>query len=728
MSEVTQHPSICRFCTTGCPVVVDIQDGRIIKVAGNKQSPTYYGFCCTRGQAVPEQIHHPERLFESQARQSDGTYAPIASEKAMDEIAEKLRAIIAEHGPDSVACYMGTYSTNVPSAIPFLMSFMHGIGSSSAYTSNTIDQPGKDVAASLIGGWEAGPHSFGESDVWMILGGNGLVSIAVSLPGQNPGRRLTNNLNRGMKLVVIDPRKTETARRAHVHLQPRPGEDATILAGMIRYAIKEDRYDRQFVEENVSGFEALKDAVEPFTPDYVARRADIPEADFLEAARLYTEGPRGLAVGATGVNMSGRSSLNEFLILALNTICGRFIREGDPITNPGVLLPRALPKAQARPPRPARNLGPELSVRGLAPSAAGMPTAALADEILNGKIKALINVGGNPVAAIPDQERIISAINSLDFCVQIDIKMSATAKIADYVIAPKIGFEVPTASYQKESMELFSSVGGAPEPFGMYAPTLIDTPEGSDLIEEWELFYGLARRMGLELTIHFPNRSAGSNRELRPAQKVDMENKPTSDEILAMIVNGSRIPLEEVKKHPNGALFPEDIRAAPKDADCTSRLHVGDEGILTELREMLDEPVIAEREGSAFPFMMVSRRMAHVYNSSGRDMPMLQRKGGSYNPAFMNPEDMQGLGIDGGEEVTLTSPHGAIRAIAEEDQTVRKGVVSISHAYGDLPSSNEGVRQVGSNTNILISVEDDYDKISGIPRMSGVPIRVDKVA
>jgi anaerobic selenocysteine-containing dehydrogenase len=722
MTQITSHPSICRFCTTGCPVVVDVEDGRVVRVSGNKASPTYYGFCCSRGQATPEQLNNPERLLRSLKRGAGG-FDAIGADVAMDEIAAKLQALSAEHGPDSVAAYMGTYTSVCAPTVPFMAAFLRSFGTRMVFAANTIDQPGKDIAAALLGGWEAGPNVFGESDVWMILGGNGLISISVTLPGQNPGKRLTDALERGMKLIVIDPRRSETARRAHVHLQPRPGEDATILAGMIRLVLAEGLHDAAFVTENVDGLETLRQAVDPFTPAYVAARADIPAADFLAAARTFARARRGIAVGATGVNMSGHSSLTEYLILALNTICGRFVREGEVISTPGVLLPRATPKAQPRPPRPAKDLGVSLGTRGLGLAASGMPTAALADEILAGRIKALISIGGNPAAAWPDQARTIAALETLELFVQMDIKMSASAKLAHYVIAPKIGFEVPTASYLKESMELYSAVAGAPEPFGMYAPAIVDPPPGADLLEEWELFYGLAQRLDLGLQLSFANRAPGTARERRKSVAIDMTTKPSSEHVLEILTHGSRIPLEEVKRHPDGALFPEEIRVAPKDADCLARLNVGDAGMIEELAEVLDEPTIASRGGSDFPFLMVGRRLAHVYNSSGRDMPALRRKG-AYNPAFMNPGDMQDLGLSDGDEIEIQSRHGRVLAIVEADETLRSAVLALTHAFGDLPADRPRLREVGTNSGALLSVEDDYDRYSGIPRMSALPVRV----
>ncbi len=453
-------------------------------------------------------------------------------------------------------------------------------------------------------------------------------------------------------------------------------------------------------------------------------KAGSPEDDFLAAARTFGNGRRGVAVGVTGINFSGRSSLTEYLIQLLNTVCGRFIREGEAIATPGVLLPRATPRAQPRPPRPAVNLGYQMASRGLSMGAAGLPTAAAAEEMLAGKVKALISLGGNPVAAWPDHGKVIAGLESLDLLVQVDIRMSVTARMADYVIAAKSGFEVPTASVARESLERGNAVHGNIDTFGMYAPAIVPPPPGSELIEEWEFLYGLAQRLGLGLRLNFSNGMKGTARENRPPIDIDMVNKPTTDDILAMLTSGSRIPLSEVKAHPNGALFPEEMLAAPKDPGCTARMNIADPAMMAELSEVLRQPVVALRAGADFPLMLVSRRLAHVFNSVGHDLPMLNRRGKTYNPAFMHREDMAALGVAEGGEILVESEHGRVEAIVEGDDTLRRGVVAMTHAFGNLPKDGTDYRRVGSNIAALISADDDYDRYSGIPRMSGIPIRV----
>jgi len=727
MGSTTQHASLCRLCHAACPIVVEVQDGVVLSVHGNRESPAYHGYCCSRGQASADHIRHPDRLLHSMKRQPDGSYRPIAVEKAMDEIAERLSAIIEEHGAHSLAAYCGTYSAPYPGSGLLAGGLVKMLGSPMVFSSGTIDQPGKDVANAMLGRWRAGPNAFGESDVWMTFGGNPVVTHVGGIPSQNPARRLKDRLDAGMKLIVIDPRRSETAARAQLHIQSRPGEDASLLAAMLRVVIEEKLYDQAFVEENVAGIEDLRRALEPFSPAFAAARADVPAEQIVEAARIFAGARRGLAVGGTGSSLSGHSTLVEYLMLALNTICGRFVREGESIANPGVFLPRAIPKAQAEGPRPYEKLGVKMCVRGLEESACGMPTAALADQILHEgpeRVRALFSTGGNPVAAWPDQQRTVAAIEALELCVQVDIKMSATAQMADYVIAPKVSFEVPGFSYAPESIEAFSVLWGMAEPFGMYAPALVDPPEGSDLIEEWEFFYGLAQRMGVQLYTAFVPSMTATEREDPAPQAIDMKLKPTTDQLFELLAHGSRISLDEVKKHPNGALFSESIRALPRDADSSERLFVSNPVMMAELGEVFEESSIELGGDLEYPYQLVCRRQRNVYNSSLRDLDRLARKQGSFNPAFMQPDDLRELALEAGDAIEIRSPHGRIPAVVEPDATLRRGLVSMAHSFGGSPVEKGDFRKQGSNTSVLISVEDSYDPISGLPRMSAVPVNV----
>jgi len=296
------------------------------------------------------------------------------------------------------------------------------------------------------------------------------------------------------------------ARFADVYLQPRPGEDPALLAALLHVVIREGLVDRGFVREHVSGFAELEAAVAPFTPHFAAERAGVAAAEIERAARVFGGARRGCGVAGTGPNMAPRGNLTEYLLLCLNTVCGRWRRAGEPVANPGALLPKAVPVAQAQAPRRAFGFGETLRVRGLANSAAGLPTAALADEILEpgpGRIRALICVGSNPIAAWPDQHKTRRAMAALDLLVTLDMKLSATARLAHYVIAPKLSLEVPGLSFSMEALEHTYVAMGYSEPYAQYTPAIAAPPPGADVIEEWEFFYGLAQRMGLPVLEDF---------------------------------------------------------------------------------------------------------------------------------------------------------------------------------------------------------------------------------
>jgi len=733
--SVETHPSICRFCHANCGILVDVEEDRPIRVTGDPENPAYFGFSCAKGRRLPEQHAHPDRLLHSQKRfrkeglRQDDERQPfeaISSEQAMDELAERIQKLVREHGPRSVALYIGTYSGPHPASIPAAIGWILALGSKMVFSSQSIDQPGKHIANAIHGRWLGGSHVFDDSDVWMLIGNNPLISMSGGIPAANPGRRLREARKRGMKLIVIDPRRTEVARFADVFLQPRAGEDPTILAAMLHVVIRDQLYDAEFAEAHVQGFEALAETVCDFTPGYAATRAGLEPEEIELAARTFAAGARGCGVAGTGPNMAPHGNLTEYLLLALNTICGRWRREGEPVANPGALLPRATPKAHALGPRAGWGRGESLHSRDLGSTAAGLPTAVLADEILfegEERIRALICVGSNPVAALPDQRKTLRAMQRLELLVSLDPKLSATAKRADYVIAPKLCLEVPGVSVSSEGIEQTYVAMGYSEPYAQYTPAIAAAPEGSDVIEEWEFFYGLAQRMGLQLSCYPIRAETGVLRERRDSVVLDMEKKPTTDELFEGLMQGSRIPLSELKRHPHGKVFDDEvIPVAAADPDATERLDVGNRDMLEELAAIRREAAESDAELER-PFRLISRRMPNVYNSSGRDIPALS-KGRPFNPAYLHPDDLASLGLESGDLIEIESAHASILGIAKRAPELRRGLLSMAHCFEDAPEHDSRLREIGSNTGRLIDNESDFDPHTGMPRMSAIPVAI----
>lgn len=731
---MSQHPSICRYCPAHCPILVTVEDGRPARVVGDPASPLFGGYSCPKGRALPEQHANQARLLRSLARGADGDLAPIDVERAMDEIAERVGRIASQHGPRSVALYVGTNSLPYPAAPLAAHSWLSGLGSRMFFTSNTIDQPGKQIALALHGGWQGGEQDFATADTWLLVGLNPLISKSAGIPNQNPARRLTDAIDRGMKLIVIDPRRTETAQRAHIHLQPRPGEDPALLAGMLRVILDEGLFDRDFVATETTGFDALFEAVQPFTPERVARRAGVEADRLVEAARVFAAGPRGCSITGTGPSFATRGTLTEYLSLCLNSVCGRWGRAGERALRSNVLLPPAPPRAQPYAPYRAWGYGEKMRVRDLGQAACGMPTAALADEILldgEGQVRALFCLGGNPMMAWPDQRKTMAALQKLELLVTVDPELSATARLADYVIAPKLTLETPGMTQPIEALKYFGVGIGYPAPFAQYTEAIVDPPPGSQLIEDWEFFYGLAQRMGIALTLvgfYGWGRHVESPPLLCP---LDMASKPSSGQLLEMLTERSRVPLAEVKKHPHGHVFDEAIDIiAPRDAGYDVRLELGDAHMMAALGEvdaiLRKAPEPASADDGARPFLLVPRRANNFLNSSGRSIAKLTGRR-PYNPAFVHSADLARLGLRSGDDVAIASRHGEILAIVEADDTLRPGVVAMTHAFGAPPGEDDGRdrhRAFGSNTGRLVATDDDYDPVSGMPRMGAIPISI----
>ena len=711
---ITTRKSYCRFCHAYCAIDVDVRDGRVVEVRGDASDPVYGGYTCEKGRALPEAMNGADRITRSLKRNAEGGFDEIPTSQALDEIAAKLREIIDSDGPGAVASYCGTHAFQNSAALLVSKAWHDGIGSSQYYTSITIDQPAKFIAPSRVGAWEAGPQGFEDSDVSMMIGNNTVVSHYApfgGLPPFNASKRLRDHQKRGLKIICIDPRLSETARRADLHLQLRPGEDPTLLAGIIRVILDEDLHDKEFCERWVDGVEELRRAVEPFDLDYVAERADVPADQVVAAARMFAAGPRGTATAGTGHNMAMRPNLSEHLTLALNVLCGRFIREGERIPNPGLLGPGTPRRAQASAPDPVFGKGPQLRTRGLGEVFDQMPCAALPDEMLTpgeGQVKAFFVMGGNPVVAFPDQEKTIRALDGLDLFVTIDRKLSATARRAHYVLAPRLALE------REDTLVLADS--WYEQPYGHYSPAVAEA--AADMIEEWEFYWEMSRRLGTPIELE-----GGS---------LPLDRKPTKFETLKLMLGESRVQLEKIREREGGGLFPEaECTAQPADADANERLQVAPGGIAEELAEVRAEvlPGDAGYAGETQPFShrLICRRLSHVYNSSGQEMPSLHKRGET-NFAYMNADDVAALGLEDGALVEIRSASGSIRGVVQVTDELKPAVISMAHAFGGGPETDGAERSHGASTNRLVDASQAFDPISGMARQSGIPVNVHPVS
>jgi len=704
--------SFCRFCHAGCAidVDVDVEANRVVAVHGVQDDPMYGGYTCVKGRHLGDQHHHPGRLTTS-LHKAPGGFEPMATATAFDRIADQLAGILERHGPRSLATYCGTAAYQNATGLPVAKAFHQAIGSTSFYTSSSIDQPAKFVAPVRHGSWLAGVHDFETSNVAMVIGCNTLVStysFPGGLPSYNPLVRLRAAKARGLYLIVVDPRRTEMANYADLHLQVKPGEDPTLLAGIIRQILADDDIDHEFCQRWVTGIDELRLAVDPFTPEFVEQRAGVPAHQVVDAARQFARRGSGATSTGTGPNMAPHSSLTEHLSMSINTLCGRYLRAGDQLANPGgSLTPPGPVRAQASPPAVyALTKGTPARVRGLHSHRGEAQTSALADEILlegEGQVRALFTLGGNPVVAWPDQRKTVQALSSLDLHVVLDAHLSATAQLAHYVVASTLSLERPDVPTTIDRW--------FPQAYTNYTPAVLQ-PEG-DVVQEWQLYTEVASRLGV--TIPMPGG------DIAPGAAVD------ADDVLDLIYATGKVSMAQVRAD-RAVLRPELATVvAEADPSVTARLDVAPEGIAEELGVVYLETsaaqVIEGFDPARHTYRVTSRRLKSVFNSSGREIESLRSKAGT-NFAHMHPDDLVQVGVIDGATVELSSPRGTIRAVVKAADDVRRGSVSMAHAWGGLPDRPGVLSEIGSTTSMLVDTDSGYDPFSGMPVMSAIPVEV----
>ncbi|MCB1704074.1 MAG: molybdopterin-dependent oxidoreductase [Halioglobus sp.] len=716
MNKVRTVKSFCKICSAYCGIEVDVADEQIIDIRGDKSHPMSKGYTCIKGRQWADQYHNDNRLLTALSRPSrEQSFTAIDNEQALDEIADKLKAIIDKHGPRAVSIYRGNGLSVSSNGNQVAQAWLAGIGSEMDFSSMSIDQPSKIIAVGRHGAWGGGSHGFEGADVCMLIGNNPIIS-ALNMSGGPPGwnpTALKEEKKRGLKLIVIDPRRTETAEHADIYLPIRPGEDANLLAGMVRIIIEEELYDKEFVDAQTEGFAALKAAVAPFTLDMVAARCGLPAADIAAAARLFATSSRGTASSGTGPDMARFPHLSEHLILAMNTLCGRWNREGDPVTAPGLLSPNVSPPAQVIPADflPAM-LNPALNtktsrIRGIKQVFEEMPTPVAAEEILTpgeGQVKAMIVIGGNPVMSWPDQEKTVAALQELELLVCIDIKHSATTPFADYLLPAAHAFE--RDGLAEFTDRLYN------KPFGQYSRPILK-PRGA-VQEEWRYLVGLARRLGTEIHL------AGGPIAL------DNDNLETLDILELMFPDHAvKVPIRELAQHEGGKLYEEfaNIKVGPPYEGLEGKLQLLPPEPAQDLVELLASP--GEEEGrygpdGSFTHLLTVRRVKHVYNSSCHDFA----RNPPGNPAYLHPDDLDALGFSPGQIVTLASQRASIQVVVEADSTLRRGVVSMAHCFGTAPGEPADVTRLGANASRLIPVDRDFDPLMGMPRMTGFAVKL----
>ena len=712
-----EYASFCRICTATCGTRLTVDEhGHITRIVGDDENPLSSGYACFKGLQAGPAHRDPSRITHPLKRQPDGSYARIPLEQALDEIAARIGSVVAEHGPKALGLFGGTGSLMNQSATVVSRGFLEAMGTDQYYTTITIDQSAKMVAAGRMGSWAGGAPELEDSEILLLFGVNPLISHGtLSVLGIDPVKRLKRARARGLKLIVVDPRRTETGAQADLVFQPYPGEDAAIAAGLIRLILSEGWEDKAFCDRYVGAerMAALKASVEPFTPELVERRAGLEQGSLHAIADMFArQHGRGPALTGTGPNMAPNSNLAVHMVHTLNVVCGRFPREGDKVNSVDMLNPPRVSYAEVNPAGRPWEKAPPSRIRGTSNFFGEKPAATLTDEILTPgpeQVRALIVSGANPMWCLPDRGKTTAALRSLDLLVVIDPWETATTREADYILPPKMQYERADLPPTHPALKFY--IGS----WGIFTPAIVAPPADAEVVDDWYVYWALAKRLGK--TINFAGR-----------RMLDGAEPPTTEELLAILLEPSQTSLEELRAYPHGRDFPVDGgHVQPPRPEAQGRFDVMPGDVLGELQEYLARPGGAQRAGrnGEFTHLLSTRRMRDVYNSLGTQIASV-RKRNKFNPACLHGEDLAELGLNPGDLVEIVSPHGSTRAIVERDDTLRRGVVSLSHGWGGTPGK-EDVLVDGTCVNALIDTDTNFEEINAMPHMSAVPVRFVRV-
>jgi len=731
-----EKATYCRICEPLCGMVATVEDGRLLRLRPDPDHPLSQGFACPKGIAF-EQVHNdPDRVLHPLKRRpggAPGEFDRVSWDDALADIVARLRAIHDAHGPQAIGWYWGNPGAFSASHTLWLAAFMTLLGSSHLFTAGSQDVNSRFVASQLLYGAPLAVPipDLSRMDLLVILGANPLVSHGSVLTSPRIKESLHGIVGRGGRVVVVDPRRTETAK-AFEWLPITPDGDAWLLLSLLNVLFAEGLADEAAIARQASGAEALKALAQPFTPEASEPRSGIPAEQVRELARVLAATPRAALYGRTGTCLGRHGTLVSFLLDAVNLVAGKLDCEGGAMFGtlglPGertltALLPRLLPVGYDH--RRSR-LGGFPEVLG------SEPATLMAKEITTpgpDQIKALFVSAGNPVLSVPNGDELEAALPQLELCVSLDFYVNETNAHADYVLPA-------TTMYERADFPL---------PFQTYLTTpfrqatdAVVAPAG-EAREEWDvidvLMRALARRSrGLGLLQLARRALALVGRRLEPRLLLDL--------VVRLAEGGDRLGLRPggltlqrlTNEHPHGKVLRPHLRAGALRRVVLHR----------DRRVALDQPEIAQevadlraraaaQSDDAFPLRLIGMRELRSENSWMHNAPLLLR-GGRRQRARMHPTDAAGLGLADGDDVRLTTRHGAIELPVTLTEDLKPGVVAVPHGWGHKGTggwrrANAAARGGGVNVNQLMSsVPGDLERLAGMAHLNGVPVHAEAVA
>lgn len=692
MSSV--HYRACNLCEAICGLRIEHDNGRILSIRGDRDDPFSRGHICPKAVALQDLQNDPDRLRQPLRRVED-RWQPIAWDDAFELAAERLHAIQQAHGRNAVAVYMGNPNVHNYGSMTHGNYFLGQLRTRQRYSATSVDQlPHHLVSLWLYGNKMLIPiPDIDHTDFFLLLGGNPLASNGSIMTVPDVERRLKDLQARGGSLVVVDPRRSETAAIASQHLSVRPGSDAALLAAMLNTLFAEALVKPSPIQALADGLTEVEQAMAPFTPERVADWCGIPAPAIRDLTRRFAAAQRAVCHGRMGVSVQRYGTLCQWLIQLLNLLTGNLDREGGALcTEPAFSV--------TNPDKPGHFAAWHSRVSGLPEFNGELPVAALAEEILtpgDGQIRALVTSAGNPVLSTPNGRQLDRALGSLEFMLSVDFYLNETTRHADLILPP-------TSTLEHDHYDItFNSF--AVRNVTRFNQPMLPKPEGA--LHDWEIFVGLGQA--------WARRCGEQPRAVQaPAQL-----------IAAGLAKGpwrEQISLERLLEAPHG------IDLGPLRPSLAGRLQTADGRIACAQPLMLEELQRLRGELSLpleDELLLIGRRHVRSNNSWMHNSHRLI-KGKPRDQLLMHPQDLAERGLQDGQQVELASRVGCVRVQVQASDEMRPGVVSLPHGWGhDRAGVQLGVAtgHPGVSANDLTD-EQWLDPVTGNAALNGVPVRI----
>jgi anaerobic selenocysteine-containing dehydrogenase len=726
------HYRTCPFCEATCGLEIETEGSEVVSVRGDREDVFSRGFICPKAHGLKQLHDDPDRLTTPLVRR-DGELVEASWDEAFEEIDRRVSPLLAEHGRDSVAVYVGNPMAHNLSFLLYGPAFIRALGSKNVYTASTVDQMPKQVSSGLMFGTMLSVPlaDVDRTDHLLILGANPLVSNGSLLTAPDMRGRLRRIRERGGKVVVIDPRRTRTAEEADEHHFIRPGSDALLLAAMACTLVEESLVDPGPLAEHLNGLDEVLELVRDFPPDLAAGACGIPAEEIRRMARELAAAPSAAVYGRIGTCTQEFGTLASWLVDVLNVLTGNLDREG------GAMFARAAAGQRNSTGSGGAGKGVRFGrwqsrVRGLPETFGELPVSCLADEMEtagDGQVRALVTVAGNPVVSTPNAGRLERAIEGLDFRLAIDIYVNETTRHADVILPGPEPLEKEHFDLALYQLSVRNVANYSPPVFERSGPA------------EWELFLrlaGLAAGQGphgdleafddlaIATLVQREVGTRGSRVEGRePAELIEeLEPRRGPERMLDFLlrVGPYELTLDELEHNPHGVdLGPHRPRLPEMLRTPTGKVELAPDAIVDDL-ERLRAALRREQNGG---LVLIGRRQLRSNNSWMHNLPALV-KGKDRCTLHIHPDDAERLGLGDGGRAMVSSAAGRIEAPVELTDGIMPGVVSIPHGWGhDAPGIRMRVASdhAGVNSNLLTD-ETQIDPLSGNAVLNGIPVEI----